>query len=351
MYFASMVEGASHLWRQRFPDGAPEQITFGPLEEEGIAVAPDGRSLVTSIGMRRSTVWIHDAAGERAIVSEGYASAPRLSRDGTRVFYLRVRDWWLAAAGNRSDGWLTASADLRSVDLATGKSDTLLSGQSVTAYAISHDEKDVAFTTTNADELSQIWLAPLDRRTPPRLIVESGDQVSFGAPGELIFRSLAKGNALARIKTDGTGFERVPTVSILDKADVSPNGEWVIIHAPATGDRPVEEVLAVPLRGGVPRRVCETCRASWSQDGKFFYVVGDVKTSTSSARRAFAIPVPAGKALPDFPEGGLTDLKRAAALPGARTIEEGLISPGSDPSTYVFTKADSQRNLFRIPLH
>ena len=131
-------------------------------------MAPDGRSLVTSIGMRRSAVWIHDAAGERAIVSEGYASAPRLSRDGTRVFYLFVRDWWLAARG-----WLPAAADLRSVDLATGKSDTLLSGQSVTAYAISRDEKEVAFTTTNADGQSQIWLAPLDRRTPPRLIVES----------------------------------------------------------------------------------------------------------------------------------------------------------------------------------
>ena len=186
MYFAAVVGGTSHLWRQRFPDGAPEQITFGPLEEEGIAVAPDGRSLVTSIGMRRSALWIHDAAGERAIVSEGYASAPRVSRDGARVFYLLVRDWWLAAGG-----WLTAAADLRSVDLATGKSDTLLSGQSVTGYAISRDEKEVAFTTTNADGQSQIWLAPLDRRTPPRLIVDAGDQVSFGAPGELIFRSLA----------------------------------------------------------------------------------------------------------------------------------------------------------------
>ena len=61
--------------------------------------------------------------------------------------------------------------------------------------------------------------------------------------------------------------------------------------------------------------------------------------------------MPAGKALPDFSAGGITDLKRAVALPGARTIEEGLISPGSDPSTYVFTKTDSQRNLFRIPLH
>ena len=263
MYFAAVVGGTSHLWRQRFPDGAPEQITFGPLEEEGIAVAPDGRSLVTSIGMRRSAVWIHDAAGERAIVSEGYASAPRLSRDGTRVFYLFVRDWWLAAGG-----WLTAAADLRSVDLATGKSDTLLSGQSVTGYAISRDEKEVAFTTTNADGQSQIWLAPLDRRTPPRLIVEAGDQVSFGAPGELIFRSLAEGNALARIKTDGTGFERIPTVSFLDKGDVSPDGEWVIIRAPATREHPVLETLAVPIRGGIPIKVCNVCSANWSPDGK-----------------------------------------------------------------------------------
>jgi len=344
MYFGAVVGGTSHLWRQRFPDGAPEQITFGPLEEEGLTVAPDGRSLVTSIGMRRSDVWIHDAAGERALVSEGYASAPRLSRDGTRVFYLFVRDWWLAATG-----WLTAAADLRSVDLATGKSDTLLSGQSVTAYAISRDETEVAFTTTNADGQSQIWLAPLDRRTPPRLIVENGDQVSFGAPQELIFRSLAQGNALARIKTDGTGFERIPTASFLEKNDVSPDGEWVIIRAPATSDNPVVETLAVPIHGGVPRTICrgaaDSCLGGWSPDGKFLYVASHLN------RRTFAIPVPPGKAIPDFSVGGITDLKRAPALPGALTIEEGLISPGSDPSIYVFTKEDSRRNLFRIPLH
>ena len=50
MYFGASVGGSSHLWRQKFPDGAPEQITFGPIEEEGIALAPDGRSLVTSVG-------------------------------------------------------------------------------------------------------------------------------------------------------------------------------------------------------------------------------------------------------------------------------------------------------------
>ena len=101
MYFGAIVEGSSHLWRQKFPDGAPEQITFGPLEEEGIAVAPDGRSLVTSVGTRRSAIWIHDAAGERAISSEGYAAAPRLSRDGTRVFFLSVQGLGLS----RAAGW------------------------------------------------------------------------------------------------------------------------------------------------------------------------------------------------------------------------------------------------------
>ena len=309
-------------------------------------VAPDGRSLVTSIGMRRSAVWIHDAAGERAIVSEGYASAPRVSRDGTRVFYLFVRDWWLAAGG-----WLTAAADLRSVDLATGKSDTLLSGQSVTGYAISRDEKEVAFTTTNADGQSQIWLAPLDRRTPPRLIVEAGDQVSFGAPGELIFRSLAGGNALARIKTDGTGFERIPTVSFLDKGDVSPDGEWVIIRAPATREHPVLETLAVPIRGGIPIKVCTRLLSQLVSGRKIPLRREQLSAVPTLTDRTFAMPVPAGKALPDLPVGGINALERAVGLPGAVTIEGGLISPGPDPSTYFFTRTDSQRNLFRIPLH
>ncbi len=341
MYFSAVVGGASHLWRQRVPDGKPEQITFGPLEEEGVAVAPDGKSLVTSIGMRQSAVWLHDAAGDRAIVSEGYAAAPRASRDGTRVFYLLVRDRWLAATG-----WLTAAADLRSVDLATGKSDTLLSGQSVTSYAISRDETEVAFTTADADGHSKIWLAPLDHRTPPRLIVENGDQVSFGAPGELIFRrfqSLAEGNALARIKTDGTGFTRIPTVAFLDKGEVSPDGKWVITYAQLNNEY---LTMAVPIDGGEPSTVCrftdDACKAGWSSDGKVFYLAGTVRT--------FAIPLTAGKALPGFSVGGISDPK-LAALAGARAIEAGLISPGSDPSIYVFTKTDSQRNLFRVPLH
>ena len=53
MYLNSSAGGAFHLWRQRFPDGKPEQITSGPTEEEGIAMAPDGRSLITAVGLKR----------------------------------------------------------------------------------------------------------------------------------------------------------------------------------------------------------------------------------------------------------------------------------------------------------
>ncbi len=51
MYFSSNSGGVFHTWRQRFPDGQPEQITSGPTEEEGIAMAPDGRSFITAVGL------------------------------------------------------------------------------------------------------------------------------------------------------------------------------------------------------------------------------------------------------------------------------------------------------------
>ena len=63
-----------HIWRQRFPDGEPEQLTFGPTSQEGIAIAPDGKSLITSVGSQDHTVWLHDKDGDHQISFEGDAS-------------------------------------------------------------------------------------------------------------------------------------------------------------------------------------------------------------------------------------------------------------------------------------
>src|SRR5207248_6824071 len=90
MYFNSDSGGAFHIWRQRFPDGQPEQITSGPTEEEGIAVAPDGRSLLAPVGVRQSSVWVHDSRGDRQISLEGLALQPKFTPDGKKLFF-RIR--------------------------------------------------------------------------------------------------------------------------------------------------------------------------------------------------------------------------------------------------------------------
>src|SRR4030095_1846793 len=88
MYFSADTGSGFHIWRQRFPNGMPEQITFGPTEEEGIDFLPDGRSCVTSIGTRQSTLWIHDGRGDRQITSEAYTFRPSFSSDGKTLYYL-----------------------------------------------------------------------------------------------------------------------------------------------------------------------------------------------------------------------------------------------------------------------
>ena len=50
MYFSAETDRGFHTWRQLFPHGMPEQVTFGATEEEGIAMWPDGRSFAASVG-------------------------------------------------------------------------------------------------------------------------------------------------------------------------------------------------------------------------------------------------------------------------------------------------------------
>ena len=335
-----------HLWRQKFPSGMPKQITSGTTQEQGIAVAPDGRSLITSIGRRLSAIWIHDPRGERPITSEGYASAARLSGDGTRAFFLDSVSPAFSTAGPAPAG------ELRSVDIASGKTDSVLPGVSVTDYDISPDGGAVAFSTRNRDGNSELWIAPIDHRSPPRRIAGSADQVSFSADQTVFFRATeGKLNFVDRTHTDGSGRKRVASTPILIKYGVSPDGEWVAAAVPATGDgnRPSDNVgvpfatVAIAVHGDAVQRICAgTCSVRWSADGRFFSVgVGGT----------WVIPVPAGKALPLLPPAGISEHDTPDTLPGARTISSAGVSIGSDPSTYVFRRTELHANLFRIPLH
>jgi Tol biopolymer transport system component len=328
MYFNAAVNGATHLWRQRFPDGAVEQITQGPGEEQGLAVAPDGKSLISSVGVRKSSVWMHDISGEHPVSSEGSASNPMVSADGKRVYYLLRKN---ASSAN----------ELWSADRASGRSNPSLAGVSMIDFDLSSDGQMVAFTA-GGGQRGQIFIAPLDGSAPPRLVVSGGDTVSFGAPGELIFRQLGpRANYLARVKTDGTGLERILEQTIVDKHGVSPDGAWAVVSENST--------FVVSLRNGIRKPLClGLCRPSWSPDGAYLYVTSNF--DPTSTGNTLVLPVPRGQGLPDLPSSGL-DPNADEKIPGVRVIKQGWLFPGPDLDTYAYVKSEFVGNLFRIPLH
>jgi hypothetical protein len=216
-----------HLWRQRFPDGQPEQITSGPEEEDGVAVAPDGRSLITSIFTRQSSVWIHDSKGDHAISTEGYAATPdetgkplSFSADGKRLYYLLRRD----SPASPTELWRA--------DLDSGKSEVVVSGFSIRAY--DHFERrkrgGLLHAACRASPPNSGW-----RRStggaPPRRIAATGEaDPHFGPNGQVLFRLTdGKQHYLARMGRDGAGRKKVVPYPVIDIMSVSPDRRTVIL--------------------------------------------------------------------------------------------------------------------------
>lgn len=342
MYFGVAVDGANHLWRQRFPDGEPEQITFGPAEEEGLAVAPDGQSIITSVGMRESAVWIHDAKGERAVSPEGYAAAnylrlspPRFSGDGHRLYYLLQPQ----SPGSGKELWRT--------NLETGANERVLGGFNILEFDIYGDSETagkVVFSSEPPAGPSQLWLAPLDRSSPPKRLAASGEgSPHFGPDGAVRFRySDGKANYIGQMNKDGSGREQLTPYPISTFLSSSPDGRWLVALAPAA-DRASADTMAIPAGDpGRPRRVCRGfCPASWDRDGKTVYIA-------LNANKTLVLPVPTGE-FPEIPDGLVESPAKAAAFPGARLIDRWNISPSRDPATFAYVKTTAgHRNLFRI---
>src|SRR4051812_2820926 len=176
MYFTAHVNGASHLWRQRFPNGEPQQITSGAADEEGIAMAADGRSVVAAIGIVETGVWFHGPTGDRPISPDGYASGLSFSRDGRRLYYLLRRVQ-------------TASRELWVTDLVSDRREPILPGESIVTYDVSDDGTQMVYSTRSQSGRSQLWLGSLDGRSAPRLLPSIGDEPAFGPDGDILFRN------------------------------------------------------------------------------------------------------------------------------------------------------------------
>jgi len=341
MYFSTNTGNGSHIWRQRFPDGTPEQVTFGVTQEEGIEFAPDGRSFVTAIGASQSTVWVHDSRGDGQMTSEGYAFLPSVSPDGKKLYYL-VR---AGGAQNFVTGGLWIA------DLESGQRQRLLPDFQMRHYTISADGQRVVFVASDDAGRTPVWLAALNGRSAPRRLAALDSFVAyFGAGGDVVFDGEEKGASfIYRVKEDGGDLQKMLPTPNLSLFGVSPDGRWLSAQSPtAFGD-----ALVYPNGGGSPTLICGTCslpqgtdvvpaRLSWTPDGRFLYL--------KFAASTYAIPLQPGQMLPPIPASGFQSKEAVAALPGARLVSEESVWPGPNPSVYAFVKVATQRNIYRVPV-
>ncbi|WP_433965875.1 winged helix-turn-helix domain-containing protein [Tunturiibacter gelidiferens] len=352
MYFTAAVEGQSHLWRQRFPNGQPEQVTFGPTEEEGVAVEQDGRSVITSMGVHESAIWIHDTDGDRSLSSEGEIvedistlptptgglSPPSFSADGKTLYYLLRRH---QPAGSGPELWRLI--------VESGKSEAVFPGVSMLAYDVSPDGKQAVYATAASAGKSQLWLAPIDRSSPAKRIGHSGDtSPHFGPRGQILFQ-FTEGNVnyMGQMNQDGSGRSRAVPYPISVVQGISPGRRWVMAVAPLPDGTSVRP-MAIPIDGGPPRIMCDgPCTPTWSSNGKFLFISVEAPSRTSTGR-SLAIPVGPGESLPRFPPRGIRPFADPSVVPGSRSVNRAGLVPGSDLSHFAYVNTTVHRNLYRI---
>src|SRR5579872_1190475 len=344
MYFsAAPPDDHYHIWRQRFPDGEPEQITSGPTQEEGIAISRDGRSLTTAVALRQRPVWFHDRSGDHEISLEGYGSWPELDFPAQKLYY-RV---------NKGDAASRAGGELDVVNLLSGRSEVVAPGPNVVGFDISPNGR-LLVADQGTDGRPHLWAGRLDHRSPLHQV--PGVESRWGLLGKssLIFFLGREGENqfLFQVHEDGSGRRKLGPYPVTEFHSVSPDGAWVAGLGPVPNSEAGEFMFAYSTTGQPPVPICNPpCRVHFAPDGKFLYFgMAEGWMNGSASGRAYVLPTQPGSVLPKLPPGGFKSEAEIAAVPGVRVIDAADIGPGPSPEIYSFSREVVQRNLYRIPL-
>ena len=352
MYFSSNAGGAFHIWRQRYPDGMPEQITFGPTEQEGTAPTADGKYLITSMGLQQSSIWLHDAGGERRLTDEGYVTQPAMSPADARMFYL------VRTQASRAQ----TSGELWSVDVNSGNRQRVLPGVLMANYSLSHDGRTVVFSSSGNEAGDGIWIADVERRTPPRRLVRGIElRAFFGAPGEIVYTG--EDSHLYRMKEDGSAIDMISSDPVAYLSTVSPDGRWAVVIRPQSANGVGTTSLAfMSLRGETSFDVCnDDCSVgprsflivppfTWNSEGTQMFV--NLVHFGQGTTRTVVLPYKSNVSPSALWPKGLRLEKEVPANPGAKVINAQNTFPasGSDAATYLSWRGATQSNLYRVQI-
>ncbi len=349
MLFSAHAGGGFHLFRQAFPSGEPEQLTFGPTEQEGVAVAPDGRSVLTSVGFQLRTVWVHDQSGDHQVAFSGSARLPMVqlssralfSPDGSKLYFF-------GRQGSKE------ADELWQADLHSGQTEPVLPGTALwDTFDISRDGQRLVFDSFDAKGVTKLWVAWLDRRSPPRQLesdLPESDPV-FGPDGNVYYQALEGPKIyIYRRSPDGGAGEKVTSHPVVRLQTISPDGKWLVAESPIGGEDAFRGVEAFNVGDATIKRICSIlCIVRWSGDGKLVYISLSRSGENVRRYRTFIVPLRHGSAFPDLPATGIkaeADLER---LNGVKVVDD-LLHPGPDGSRYAFDRESDHRNIYRIPI-
>ena len=105
-------------------------------------------------------------------------------------------------------------------------------------YDISPDGRQLVFYSPDRDGKLRLWLAPLDRSSPPRQIPNvEGEQPLFGPNGEIFFRKLEGTSAfLYSVREDGTGLRKVFESPVVVSSACTPDHKWLLLAMSRVGE-------------------------------------------------------------------------------------------------------------------
>ena len=241
--------------RDYVPKGQPQRLTRQGAVIEGIAWAPDGRSLVYAAASDLAAgfyLW-------RVSVSGG-AEPERLELTGAQVRYPAVSRATNRLAYSRYEG----DVDIWKFEGGASPQRFLSSTHSELDPQFSPDGKRIAFSTNRSGKGSELWAANKD------------------------------GTNLVRL-TEGTG-------RMLGSPRWSPDSRWIAFDA--QGEDGHWDIYLIDAAGGQPRRLTpqpsDEVLPSWSRNGKWIYF-----TSNSSGRyEVMRMPDGGGESVQITHDGG-----------------------------------------------
>ncbi len=192
---------------------------------------------------------------------------------------------------------------------------------------------------------------PTSRRTPPVRISSPAaeDSPYFLPDGELVFRAIEGGsNYLYRMRTDGSERKKISPERILDIFDVSPDGRWVAVAVPGSGDEEhinLGRTKAFEVDGTATVTVCAGyCLLNWDTSGGFVYL-----SYPMAGGMNYPFPVMRDSELPKLPSVEATRIEDFGNLKD-KTAIPWQVESAVNPTVYAYTRQNARRNLYRIQL-